>query len=59
MLGSLVMGVPAKMFSGISGTQLLAASKDPSFVANILTASQAVQQTVVVQVLHFLKRLKG
>ncbi|XP_075869320.1 uncharacterized protein LOC142879757 [Nelusetta ayraudi] len=50
MLGSLVIGVPARTFVGISGTQLLAASKDPSFVGNILTASQVVQQTVVVQI---------
>lgn len=58
MLGSLVIGVPARTFGGISGTELLAASKDPSFVGNILTASQVVQQTVVVQVFHFLKKTK-
>lgn len=58
MLGSLVIGVPTSTFGGISGTQLLAASKDPSFVGNILTASQVVQQTVVVQVFHFLKKPK-
>lgn len=58
MLGSLVIGVPARTFGGISGTELLAASKDPSFVGNMLTASQVVQQTVVVQVFHFLKKQK-
>lgn len=54
MLGTLVIGVPVRTFGAISGTQLLAASKDPSFVGNILTASQIVQQTVVLQVFHSL-----
>lgn len=56
MLGSLIIGVPAKTFGNISGTQLLAATKDPSFVGNILTASEVVQQAVVVQVLPFLEK---
>lgn len=59
MLGSLIIGVPARTFSSISGTQLLTASKDPSFVGNILTASQVVQQTVVVQVFHFLQKFQN
>lgn len=49
-LGSLVMGTPSTMYSSISGTELLTASKNPSFVANILTAPQIVQYSFVTQV---------
>lgn len=58
MLGSLVVGVPAKTFSSINGSQLLTASKNPAFVGHLLTAPQVVQQAFVTQVrqLHFCSR---
>lgn len=34
----------------ISGSQLLTASKNPSFVGHLLTAPQVIQQTFVTQV---------
>ncbi|KAM9857099.1 uncharacterized protein ACBR49_000773 isoform 2-T2 [Aulostomus maculatus] len=50
MLGTLVMGVPASTFSGISGSQLLIAADDPSFMGHLMTAPQVVQQTFVTQI---------
>ncbi|XP_010776356.1 uncharacterized protein [Notothenia coriiceps] len=51
MLGSLVVGIPSKTFGSISGSQLLTASKDPSFLEHITTASSIVQQTFVTQII--------
>ncbi|KAL7405207.1 hypothetical protein ABVT39_025204 [Epinephelus coioides] len=51
MLGSLVVGVPAKTFTGISGSELITASKDASFLEHITTAPQIVQQTFVTQII--------
>ncbi|KAK5926100.1 hypothetical protein CgunFtcFv8_021697 [Champsocephalus gunnari] len=51
MLGSLIVGIPSKTFGSISGTELLAASKDPSFLQHITTASSIVQQTFVTQII--------
>ncbi|XP_034747407.1 uncharacterized protein LOC117956442 [Etheostoma cragini] len=51
MLGSLVVGVPANTFSSISGFQLLTSSKNPSFLAYMLSAPQIVQQIFVTQII--------
>lgn len=51
MLGSLVAGVPSEAMANISGAQLLAASKDPAFLAHILSAPPIVQQTFVSQII--------
>ncbi|KAF1394728.1 hypothetical protein PFLUV_G00004160 [Perca fluviatilis] len=50
MLGSLVVGVPAKIFGSISGSQLLTSSKNPSFLGYMLSAPQVVQQIFVTQI---------
>ncbi|XP_042340408.1 uncharacterized protein LOC121941647 [Plectropomus leopardus] len=51
MLGSLVVGIPAKTFSNISGSQLITASKDPSFLGHITTAPEVVQQSFVAKII--------
>ncbi|XP_068583671.1 uncharacterized protein [Cebidichthys violaceus] len=51
MLGSLIMGVPAKTIGSINGSQLLAASKDPSFLEHLMSAPQIIQQTFVTQII--------
>ncbi|KAK1886019.1 Mesothelin-like protein [Dissostichus eleginoides] len=51
MLGSLIVGIPSKTFGSISGSQLLTASKNPSFLQHITTASSIVQQTFVNQII--------
>uniref|UniRef100_A0A671TLL1 Mesothelin a n=2 Tax=Sparus aurata TaxID=8175 RepID=A0A671TLL1_SPAAU len=51
MLGSLVTGIPATTFSNISGSQLIAASLNPSFVTHLTSAPQIVQQTFVTQII--------
>ncbi|XP_059180401.1 uncharacterized protein LOC131958981 [Centropristis striata] len=51
MLGSLVMGVPAKTFTSISASQLLVVSKNPSFLGHITTAPTVVQETFVTKII--------
>ncbi|XP_071382780.1 uncharacterized protein mslna [Centroberyx affinis] len=51
MVGSLVVGVPASTFLSINSSQLLTASKDPGFLAHLITAPQIVQQTFVTQII--------
>ncbi|KAM8772694.1 uncharacterized protein AB9X84_011354 [Acanthopagrus schlegelii] len=51
MLGSLVTGIPATTFSSISGSQLITASQNPSFVTHLTSAPQIVQQTFVTQII--------
>ncbi|XP_069545691.1 uncharacterized protein [Brachyistius frenatus] len=51
MLGSLVVGVPANVFGSIDGSELITAWKIPSFLTNIMTAPQIVQQTFVTQII--------
>ncbi|XP_068444753.1 uncharacterized protein [Clinocottus analis] len=51
LLGSLVMGIPAKAMGNIAGSQLLTASKDPSFLEHLMSAPQIVQQTFVAQII--------
>ncbi|RVE75916.1 hypothetical protein OJAV_G00003550 [Oryzias javanicus] len=50
-LGSLLIGLPADVFSGISGSELIAASKNPSVMAHLASAPQVVQQAFVAQIL--------
>ncbi|XP_028444309.1 uncharacterized protein LOC114562189 [Perca flavescens] len=50
MLGSLVVSVPAEIFSSISGSQLITSSKNPSFLGYVLSAPQIVQQIFVTQI---------
>lgn len=58
MLGSLVVGVPATTFSSINGSQLLTASKNPSFLGYMTSAPLIVRQIFITQVwqLHFCYR---
>ncbi|KAJ8391837.1 hypothetical protein AAFF_G00084530 [Aldrovandia affinis] len=46
-LGSLVAGVPSNIITSIDSSEILNTSKDPGFIANILTAPQIVQQTYI------------
>jgi hypothetical protein len=50
MLGSLVVGVPSSVFASISGTELISASQDPTFLTHFISAPTIVQQTFVTQV---------
>ncbi|XP_034043634.1 uncharacterized protein LOC117525813 [Thalassophryne amazonica] len=50
-LGSLVVGVPASVFSSIDGSQLLSASKDPTLVEYMMQAPAIVQETFVAQII--------
>ncbi|XP_044203497.1 uncharacterized protein LOC122979809 [Thunnus albacares] len=50
-LGSLVVGVPSNTFSSIDGSQMVLASKNPSFLSNLVSAPQVVQQTFVTQII--------
>ncbi|RVE75912.1 hypothetical protein OJAV_G00003510 [Oryzias javanicus] len=49
-LGSLVIGLPSNTFSSIISSELITASKIPSFVTNIMSAPQILQQNFVYQV---------
>ncbi|KAM7419684.1 hypothetical protein PAMA_016664 [Pampus argenteus] len=51
LLGSLVVGVPVSTFSNISGSQLILASKNPSFISHLMSAPLVVQQTFVTQII--------
>ncbi|XP_074485882.1 uncharacterized protein LOC141764496 isoform X2 [Sebastes fasciatus] len=51
MLGSLVVGVPAETFSSISGSELITASKNPSFLEHIASAPQVVRELFVAQII--------
>ena len=50
MFGSLVVGVPSSVFGSISGTELITASQDPTFLMHLSSAPTIVQQTFVTQV---------
>lgn len=50
MLGSLVVGVPAAVFNRISGSQLITAATNPSFLANLMSGPQIIQEAFVTQV---------
>lgn len=49
-LGTLIIGVPSRVFLSISGNQLISASQTPSLVANLLSGPQIIQQVFVSQV---------
>ncbi|XP_039469157.1 uncharacterized protein LOC116314637 [Oreochromis aureus] len=50
-LGTLIIGVPSRVFSSISGNQLISASQTPSLVANLLSGPQIIQQVFVSQII--------
>ncbi|XP_050926437.1 uncharacterized protein mslnb isoform X45 [Lates calcarifer] len=50
-LGSLIVGVPAGVFTTISGSQLISASQNPSFLTYFLTVPQVVRETYVTQII--------
>ncbi|TKS68567.1 Mesothelin-like protein [Collichthys lucidus] len=50
-LGSLVVGIPTSAFSNVNGSQLLTASKNPSFLQHLMSAPQIIQQTFVTQII--------
>ncbi|XP_023814440.1 uncharacterized protein LOC101168922 isoform X2 [Oryzias latipes] len=49
-LGTLVIGLPSNTFSSIISSELIAAAKNPLFVANMLNAAQILQQSFVYQI---------
>ncbi|XP_067354741.1 uncharacterized protein [Channa argus] len=49
-LGSLVVGVPAAVFRSMSGSQLISASTNPSFLVNLMSSPQIIQQIFVTQI---------
>ncbi|XP_051940160.1 uncharacterized protein LOC127613259 isoform X1 [Hippocampus zosterae] len=51
MLGSLILGVPANTFSNIDGSELITASKDPTFLMHLTTAPRIIQLVVVSQII--------
>ncbi|XP_035760135.1 uncharacterized protein LOC118453488, partial [Neolamprologus brichardi] len=48
-VGTLIIGVPSRVFLSISGNQLISASQTPSLVANLLSGPQIIQQVFVSQ----------
>uniref|UniRef100_A0A8B9J4S9 Uncharacterized protein n=1 Tax=Astyanax mexicanus TaxID=7994 RepID=A0A8B9J4S9_ASTMX len=50
-LGTLIGGVPSATINSISSTQLLAISRNPTFINNILSAPVIVQETYVKQII--------
>ncbi|XP_027138442.1 uncharacterized protein LOC104926860 [Larimichthys crocea] len=50
-LGSLVVGIPTSTFTNVNGSQLLTASKNPSFLQHLMLAPQIIQQTFVTQII--------
>ncbi|KAE8300447.1 Mesothelin Pre-pro-megakaryocyte-potentiating factor [Larimichthys crocea] len=50
-LGSLIVGIPTSTFSNVNGSQLLTASKNPSFLQHLMSAPQIIQQTFVTQII--------
>ncbi|XP_045903462.1 uncharacterized protein LOC123969811 [Micropterus dolomieu] len=51
LLGSLVVGLPATTFSSIDGSQLLTASKNPSFLGYLMSTPQINQEIFVTQII--------
>ncbi|XP_028270757.1 uncharacterized protein mslnb isoform X2 [Parambassis ranga] len=51
MLGSLIVGIPASMFTSIGGSELLMASKNPALLSHLLSAPQIIQQIFVTQII--------
>ncbi|XP_047434913.1 uncharacterized protein LOC125004395 [Mugil cephalus] len=50
-LGSLIVGVPANVFGRINSSQLISASRNPSFLGYLMSAPVIVQQTFVTQII--------
>ncbi|XP_026214815.1 uncharacterized protein LOC113161444 [Anabas testudineus] len=51
MLGSLVVGLPSTVFQHISGSQLISASTNPSFLVNLMSGPQIIRETFVTQII--------
>ncbi|XP_008296599.1 uncharacterized protein LOC103369623 [Stegastes partitus] len=51
MLGSLIVGVPTRVFNSISVSQLLTASRNTSILSQLVFAPQVIQQTFVTQII--------
>ncbi|KAI3353425.1 hypothetical protein L3Q82_019952, partial [Scortum barcoo] len=51
MLGSLIVGIPAGTIGGISGSQLITASQNPSFLGYLMLTPQIIRQTFVTQII--------
>ncbi|XP_040892778.1 uncharacterized protein LOC121181061 isoform X2 [Toxotes jaculatrix] len=49
-LGSLVVGLPSTVFSGISGSQLVTVSQNPTFMVYLMSAPQIVREMFVTQI---------
>ncbi|XP_068178769.1 uncharacterized protein [Antennarius striatus] len=50
-LGSLVAGIQSSMIRGINGSQVIAASRDPSFVANLRRSPRITRRLFVQQII--------
>ncbi|XP_061687085.1 uncharacterized protein LOC133506703 isoform X2 [Syngnathoides biaculeatus] len=50
-LGSLIIGVPANIFGDIDGSELIAASRDPTFRTHFTTAPLIIHQVFVSQII--------
>ncbi|PWA32548.1 hypothetical protein CCH79_00015043, partial [Gambusia affinis] len=50
-LGTLVIGVPSRVFRKIHGSEILVASRNPSLVGHMMSAPKVVQQIFVTQIL--------
>lgn len=50
-LGSLVIGVPARVFRRISGSEIFTASRNPSVLGHMMSAPKVVQQVFVSQII--------
>ncbi|XP_027874238.1 uncharacterized protein mslnb isoform X15 [Xiphophorus couchianus] len=50
-LGTLIIGVPSRVFRKIQGSEILVASRNPSLVGHMMSAPNIVQQIFVTQIL--------
>ncbi|XP_015249516.1 PREDICTED: uncharacterized protein LOC107097056 isoform X1 [Cyprinodon variegatus] len=50
MLGSLVTGVPARVFSQMNASDILVASKNPSLIGHMMSAPKVIQQVFVTKI---------
>ncbi|XP_038142792.1 uncharacterized protein mslnb isoform X3 [Cyprinodon tularosa] len=50
MLGSLVTGVPARVFGQMNASDILVASKNPSLIGHMMSAPKVIQQVFVTKI---------
>ncbi|CAL1600813.1 unnamed protein product [Knipowitschia caucasica] len=50
-LGTLITGVPSSVITNIVGSELLSASKNPTFLQNMMSSSSAVQSTFIMKLI--------